>query len=91
MALVSTAESSNTLSEEAKDARTLEILYSLETHGIKSSKLNNQNDLVLEKFHQTVRFENGRFVVRWPWKVQNLKLPTHFRMCMARLQSFSLC
>lgn len=62
-------------------------LWSLEAIGIKASESDVTDDLVLEKFRQTVRFENNRYVVRWPWKQENPQLPSNFRMAMARLNS----
>ncbi len=64
-----------------------EILYSLEILGIKSSELEDCIGQMLQRFRKTLRFGNNRFVVRWPWKVENPRLPTHYRICLCRLQS----
>lgn len=65
----------------------ISFLWDLETIGIKSSELVSNDGQVIEHFHQTTRFENGRYVVRWPRRKEDLDLPTHFRMALARLKS----
>ena len=65
----------------------LDRLWSLEALGIKSSELDETDDFVLERFRETVRFEDNRYVVRWPWKQDNPHIPSNFRMCMAQLRS----
>lgn len=65
----------------------LNNLWSLDVLGIQSAKANNVDDFVLRNFRETIRFENNRFIVRWPWKSENPSLPSNFWMCMSRLKS----
>ena len=65
----------------------LETLWSLETIAIRALEIEDANALVIEKFRETMRFENNRFIVRWPWKHVSPKIPTNYKMCVARLKS----
>jgi len=63
----------------------IQFLWELEVLGIRQSEINSTNDTVIDFFHRTTRFENNRYFVKFPHRVENLKLPTLFRMCVARL------
>jgi len=55
--------------------------------GIRSSQLEETNESVLQNHRDTVtRDENGRFVVRWPYKKENPSLPLNYRLSLARLK-----
>ena len=63
------------------------LFWSLEVLGIRSSQLEQTNESVLQKHRDTVRRnEDGRFVVRWPYKKENLSLPSNYRLSLARLK-----
>ncbi|KAL9972922.1 hypothetical protein ACROYT_G019318 [Oculina patagonica] len=47
----------------------------------------NDDDEALQKFNDTVRFEDGRYQVTWPWKEESLSLPTNYELAMGRLRS----
>eukprot|EP00117_Sycon_ciliatum_P039449 scpid9122/ scgid5519/ len=46
----------------------LEDLWSLESLGINDNPETTDNDMVREHFNATIRKENGRYTVNWPWK-----------------------
>ncbi|XP_065180007.1 uncharacterized protein LOC135810442 [Sycon ciliatum] len=46
----------------------LEDLWSLESLGINDDPETTDNDMVREHFNATIRKENGRYTVNWPWK-----------------------
>jgi hypothetical protein len=60
----------------------ISLLWDLEVLGIKLSELDPMAEIVLENFDKTVRFENGRYVVSWPWKQENPSLPKNYRLCV---------
>ena len=47
----------------------------------------NDDDKALQKFNDTVRFEDGRYQVTWPWKEEYPSLPTNYELAMGRLRS----
>lgn len=48
----------------------VEDFWNLEKIGIKDSPTDADNSVALNMFSDTLRYENGRFAVRWPWKVE---------------------
>lgn len=66
------------------------LYWSLEVLGIRNSQLQDTNEFVLQNHRETVtRDENGRFVVRWPYKKENPSLPSNYRLSLARLRKTS--
>ena len=47
----------------------------------------NDDDKALKKLNDTVRFEDGRYQVTWPWKEEYPSLPTNYELAMGRLGS----
>ena len=47
----------------------------------------NDDDRALQKFNDTIRFEDGRYQVTWPWKEESPLLPTNYELAMGRLRS----
>lgn len=45
----------------------LEQFWDLESLGITESPSISDDDIALEKFNTSVRFENGQYMVTWPW------------------------
>ena len=41
----------------------------------------------MKHFQDTRRIENNRYVVSWPWKVENPKVPSLYRVCLRRLEA----
>ena len=66
---------------------TLEEFWKLETLGISEPMCVNDDDKALQKFNDTVRFEDGRYQVTWPWKEEFPSLPTNYELAMGRLRS----
>lgn len=63
------------------------LYWSLEVLGIRSSQLEEVNESVLQHHRETVtRDEDGRFVVRWPYKKESPSLPSNYRLSLARLK-----
>lgn len=63
------------------------LFWSLEVLGIRNSQLEETNETVLNNHRETVRRDdNGRFIVRWPYKKENPSLPSNYRVSFARLR-----
>ena len=45
------------------------------------------DDQALHNFNKTVRFVDGRYLVRWPWKEPNPDLPDNYQLAVGRLKS----
>jgi len=65
----------------------LKNLWSLEAIGIKDPLTANSDDEVLHKFCDSVRFENERYHVAWPWRQENFYLPDNYTLALQRLKS----
>ena len=65
----------------------ISLLWELEVLGIRGAESDSSESAIIEKFRCTTRFENGRYVVTLPRCAEVLNLPTHYRMCAARLKS----
>ena len=60
----------------------LEDFWNLETIGIKEPFRETDDDLALERFSESVRFENNCYQVTWPWKEEDPNLPAReLRTC----------
>ena len=46
----------------------IEDLWSLDTIGIRDLPHVTQDDLTIQHFTRDIRFTDGRYQVRWPWK-----------------------
>jgi hypothetical protein len=65
----------------------LEDLFSLESIGIKQEPNPISDDQALEMFLKTVKFEDGRYQVTWPYKNIAVDLPTNYSLAQRRLRS----
>ena len=65
----------------------LEDFWKLETLGISEPVSVNDDDKALQKFNDTVRFEDRRYQVTWPWKEECPSLATNYELAMGRLRS----
>ena len=63
--------------------------WSLETIGIKDDPSPSPDDQIGQDFENSVRFEDGRYEVRWPWKDNATDLPENFGLAFGRLKSLS--
>ena len=53
----------------------IEEFWKLETIGIKDSPYEADDGLATERFNKTVKLENNRYHVTWPWKEEYPELP----------------
>ena len=67
----------------------LEKFWCLETIGITDPFNTDDNDQALRKFCDTVKFENGRYYVCWPWKSDSVVLPDNFHVAVRRMKSLT--
>ena len=52
----------------AEQKTQLEEFWKLETLGIREPVQENEDNKALQKFHETIHFEDGRYQVRLPWR-----------------------
>ena len=62
-------------------------LWSLEIIGIADPMIENDDDLALHKFCESVWFEDGRYQIKWPWKESNVCLPDNYLLALRRMKS----
>ena len=62
-------------------------LRSLEIIGIADPMIESDDDLALHKFCESVRFEDGRYQIKWPWKESNVCLPDNYPLALRRMKS----
>ena len=65
----------------------LEDFWELESIGINDSPVECDNDVALKKFSETLKYDEGRYTVTWPWKEEQLDLPDNIALALGRLQS----
>ncbi|XP_070571138.1 uncharacterized protein [Ptychodera flava] len=61
--------------------------WSMEAIGIRDSYEESDDDRALEHFNETVKFENGRYHVKWPWKEEQPDLPENRELAYGRLKT----
>ena len=83
MTSVSTLNNTDVLSSSKPN---LESFWSLEAIGITDSPRTCDDDQALENFQKTVRYENNRYFVTWPWKEPNPSLPQNYQLAAGRLK-----
>ena len=59
----------------------------METIGIKESFRETDDDFALQRFNESVRFENNRYQVTWLWKEEDPNLPENFELALGKLKS----
>ena len=47
------------------------------------------DDTALEQFNNSIRFENGRYYVKLPWKYDSLDLPENLDIVIGRMKSLA--
>ena len=62
-------------------------LYDLETIGIQPSEMAPDDKLTLESYMNSVKYEDGQYWTRLPWKLNGPMLPNNFRMALGQLYS----
>ncbi|XP_060601995.1 uncharacterized protein LOC132755202 [Ruditapes philippinarum] len=65
----------------------LEDFWNVESIGIVDKESQKEDDLVREDFTRTLKYENGRYQVKWPWKNECPDLPTNRDLALGRLKS----
>jgi len=77
--------------KEFRRSPEITLLWNLEVLGIRSadSTTANIDDTIVREFCATRRFDKDlrRFFVSFPQCFPAINLPSHFRMCVARLKS----
>ena len=63
----------------------LRKLWSLEAIGINVEDLSNQDKLLVEKLEKGLRYENGRYYARLPWKTEPPPLKPDYGIAKGRL------
>ena len=62
--------------------------WTLEGIGISSSEVVNSEDSdAIDSAHRSIKLENGRYQVGWPWNLSKYELPSNYGLCVARLKS----
>ena len=65
----------------------LEQFWNLESIGITDSSKTSDDDKALEIFEKTVKYDDKRYFVTWPWKEQGSILPENYHLAAGRLKS----
>ena len=65
----------------------LEDFWNVEGIGITDNPNCSDDEKALEQFNETLKFEDGRYQVTWPWKEENPDLPANRELSVGRLKS----
>ena len=65
----------------------IEDFWRLESIGINDSPVESDNEVAQKKFSETLKFEQGRYTVSWPWKEDQPNLPKNRTLALGRLKS----
>ncbi|XP_052784398.1 uncharacterized protein LOC128220159 [Mya arenaria] len=65
----------------------LEDFWNIESIGIIDNVDKSDDDIVMRKFQDTVRFDDGRYQVTWPWREEDFELPSNRQLALGRLRS----
>ena len=65
----------------------LEDFWNVESIGIIDKESKSNDDIALKRFRSTLKFDNGRYEVTWPWKEDEPDLPTNKELAIGRLRS----
>ena len=65
----------------------MEYFWNLESIGINDCPVELEDNIALNKFKETLRYENGRYTVAWPWKDEKPDLPENRALALGRLKS----
>ena len=72
---------------DVKPVHDLEDFWSIESIGINDKDKQNDDTCAFKKFKDTLKFENGRYEVTWPWKEDFPDLPRNKELAYGRLKS----
>ncbi|VDI73293.1 Hypothetical predicted protein [Mytilus galloprovincialis] len=62
-------------------------LWNLESIGIIENMETSSDKKAMEYFKETLKFKNGRYYVKWPWKENTPELPDNRELALGRLKS----
>ncbi|XP_052764085.1 uncharacterized protein LOC128206006 [Mya arenaria] len=65
----------------------LEDFWNIESIGIIDNVDKSDDDIAMRKFQDTVRFDDGRYQVTWPWREEDFELPSNRQLALGRLRS----
>ncbi|MEW8544133.1 MAG: DUF1759 domain-containing protein, partial [Candidatus Thiodiazotropha sp.] len=65
----------------------LDDFWKLESIGITDSPQDSDKDKALRIFNETLKFENDRYSVTWPWREDKASLPENRELAFGRLKS----
>ena len=65
----------------------LEDFWNIESIGVYDNPRTTNDEFVMRNFKETVKFEEGRYQVTWPWKDIPPDLPVNRELAMGRLRS----
>ena len=65
----------------------LEELWKLETIGIKDCPFESDDERALIKFNESIKYENKRYWLGWPYRSDNPDLPDNYRLAYGCLKS----
>ena len=65
----------------------IEDFWRLESVGINDSPVESDNKFAQKKFSETLKYEQGRYTVSWPWKEDQPNLPENRTLALGRRKS----
>ena len=65
----------------------LEDFWKVESIGIIDNSKTSTDEMVSEKFKETIKFEDGRYQVTWPWKEDVPDIPVNRELALGRTKS----
>ena len=64
----------------------LEDFWNIDSIGVYDNPRTSNDEMVMRNFKETVKFEDGRYQVTWPWKDIPPDLPVNRELAMGRLR-----
>jgi len=59
--------------------------WSLEAIGVRDDPITKDDQVAMELFKKTIKMgDNGRYIVKWPWKIKKEDLPSNFNLAYKR-------
>lgn len=65
----------------------IEEFWKLETIGITDPQRDEGDDYATQRFSDTIRYEDNRYYLTWPWKEEELDLPENYQLALGRLKT----
>lgn len=65
----------------------LEDFWNMESIGIVDKPTSTDDEIAMEKFHDTLEYKDNRYQVTWPWKEDKPDLPTNKELALGRLNT----